>query len=107
MQKLLCCLSVVVFLSGCAGFQQAMQQQQIRQNQDRDRKARALMTGTPESTVLAAWGSPDNSFVTQSASGTVEQLQYGKCAAKRNWKSGVVFITLIDGKVSRYSMTRC
>lgn len=70
-----------------------------------DLKVTALRLGAPKDEVTRAWGTPNEYY----ASGGIvesETLQYGRCASGAT-TGGIVFITLIKGKLYSWRTARC
>jgi hypothetical protein len=98
---------LILLLSGCAGYQEAMQRAEAQRQVDLDRKAEALQTGTSLANLKMVWGEPTTSTFTQQGDATIQTLQYGRCARSAYATTGVLFVTVVNGKVLRYSIIQC
>lgn len=94
-------------LTGCASFHEGMARAERQQQAALDYKASVLSPGASEAAIRDAWGEPRNVSNFVGVTGRISTLQYGQCAASRSVTSGVIFITVINGRFASYYVTQC
>ena len=93
-------------LSGCTALQEEFARQAQAERQYYAQREAVLYKGAPEDHVLGAWGTPDES---SSFGGTIngKTVQYGRCATSPSVRSGVIFMTFLNGALSSWYVTQC
>ena len=97
---------LICMLSGCTALQEEFARQAQAERQYYAQREAVLYKGAPEDHVLGAWGTPDES---SSFGGTIngKTVQYGRCATSPSVRSGVIFMTFLNGALSSWYVTQC
>lgn len=97
---------ILCMLSGCTALQEEFARQAQAEEQYYAQREAVMYKGAPESDVLGAWGSPQYS---SSFGGALngKTVQYGRCATSPSVRSGVIFMTFLNGALSSWYVTQC
>src|SRR5713101_6967856 len=81
--------------SGCAEMERQAREAEQQRQEYINRRAAVLVPGTSQDEFMSVWGSPDSTRHYASATASIDQLQYGRCAASPGITTGVIFIMFI------------